>query len=379
MYLHTRSIRLAACLVLYSLASGTSYAVLTVYDGFDYAANADMNNLNGGTGWGTAVWTGTTATRQIRSPGSNYASLPTVGNKAFIQGSTAGVTRLLPNPLGTTDNTTVWISFIGQRDPTTQVLDRFYSVTFYQGGTASTNERFSIGEQSNNANDLWGVHFTNTAANRQEIAGDSIYTESFLLARVDYHGDTTVNDDVYLWGNYNIASGEPAIATAQAKLVGGFNLAFDRVALRAGAAAAPLPAAQGFFDELRIGTTFSDVTGNGIFCGSGDVNCDGTVDLAHDFEAIRSHFRKSVTLRSDGDLVSNGIVDFADFQQWKTAFLGSGGSLTGVDLNFSETPEPGAAGMLLVAALVFAPLRRRQADGGPARINSQHSYTKDGR
>src|SRR3954471_18008418 len=107
MSLHTR-ILLAASFVLFCLTTGTSYAVLTVYDGFDYAANADMNNLNGGTGWGTAVWTGTTATRQIRSPGSNYASLPTVSNKAFIQGSTAGVTRLLPNPLGTTDNTTVW-------------------------------------------------------------------------------------------------------------------------------------------------------------------------------------------------------------------------------------------------------------------------------
>src|SRR4051812_48512726 len=359
MKLHSRAFRLPAYSVMFFMTAGTSRAVLTVYDGFDYAASADMNNLSGGTGWGTAAWTGTAGTRQIQSPGSNYASIPTVGNKAYLQALTAGIVRLLPGLQGGGDGT-LWISFIAQRDPATQVdPDRFFSMSFYQGGTASTNERFSIGEPSSNNNNVWGMYFTSSVSNRQEIAGDSIYTQSFLLARIDYHGDTTVNDDIFLWGNYNIAAGEPAIATAPAKLVGGFNLAFDRIALRAGAASGGLPNAQGFFDELRIGTTFGDVTGNAIVCGPGDVNCDGTIDLQNDFEAIRSHFRKSVTLRSDGDLVTNGIVDFADFQQWKTAFIGSGGSLTGVDLNFSETPEPGTAGIFLVAALVFAcsPLR----------------------
>ena len=30
----------------------------------------------------------------------------------------------------------------------------------------------------------------------------------------------------------------------------------------------------------------------------------------------------------------NGVVDFADFHQWKAAFLGAGGSLADVDLGF---------------------------------------------
>src|SRR5436853_1559882 len=136
---------IAATLGIGVFTSGPARAVLVVYDGFDCAActpNANMNGLNGGTGWGAAAWTGTTGTRQIRTPGANYPSLPTAGNKAFIQASTAGVVRQLPSLQGGTDGTTVWISFIGQRDPATQVLDRFYSMTFYQGGTASTNERF---------------------------------------------------------------------------------------------------------------------------------------------------------------------------------------------------------------------------------------------
>ena len=353
----SRVFLLAACVCIHFVMSAPSYAVLTVYDGFDYTADADMNGLNGGTGWGSATWTGTAGTRRIASPGSNYASLPTVGNKSFIQGSTAGAVRQLPALQGGTDGT-LWISFIGQRDPSTQVLDRFYSMTFYQGGTAATNERFSIGENSSNANNLWGVHFTSTAANRQEIPGDSIFTESFLLARVDYHGDTTVNDDIYLWGNYNISLGEPDKATAPAKFIGvaptGYNLAFDRVALRAGAASGGLPNAQGFFDELRIGTTFTDVTGAGIVCGLGDVNCDGMIDLQNDFEAIRANFRKSATMRSQGDLNADNLVNFADFQQWKTVFIGSGASLAGVNLSFFDTPEPSAAGIFLIGAFALA-------------------------
>jgi hypothetical protein len=358
MKLHSRAFRLPAYSVMFFMTAGTSRAVLTVYDGFDYAASADMNNLSGGTGWGTAAWTGTAGTRQIQSPGSNYASIPTVGNKAYLQASTAGIVRLLPGLQGGGDGT-LWISFIAQRDPATQVdPDRFFSMTFYQGGTASANERFSIGEPSSNNNNVWGMYFTSSVSNRQEIAGDSIYTQSFLLARIDYHGDTTVNDDIYLWGNYNISSGEPDKTNAPAKFIGtaptGYNLAFDRLALRAGAASGTLPNAQGFFDELRIGTTFADVTGNAIVCGLGDVNCDGHVDLANDFEAIRVNFRKTVTMRSQGDLTGDNVVNFNDFGQWKSAFVAVGGSLAGIDFLQESVPEPSSLVLLMPAMIGIA-------------------------
>jgi hypothetical protein len=364
MKLQFRPALLMTSLMAFCQLSGTSLAVLTVYEGFDYAANTDMNGLNGGTGWGAATWTGTAGVRQVRSPGANYPSLTTVGNKAFFQATTTGSTRMLPSEIGgTASNDTVWVSFLGQRDPAgPSDLGRFFSTTFYQGGTASGNERFSIGENSSNANDLWGVHFTSTATSRQEIAGDSIYTESFLLARVDYHA--SANDDIYLWGNYNISLGEPAIATAQAQSVGGFNLGFDRVSLRAGAASGGLASAQGFFDELRIGTAFADVTTNPTVCGPGDTDCNGVVDM-FDFEAIRSHFRKNVTLRSDGDLVTNGVVDFADFHQWKASFTAGGGSMEGISLSIADAPEPTMAGILVVGGFIlawpsrFANMRRR--------------------
>jgi hypothetical protein len=91
----------------------------------------------------------------------------------------------------------------------------------------------------------------------------------------------------------------------------------------------------------------------------GDVNGDGFVTM-EDFEPIRANFRNSVSMRAQGDLVRNNVVDFDDFRQWKTAFLAAGGSLAGVDLGFSENvPEPASAVLVLLAASVFMQRRRR--------------------
>jgi len=91
----------------------------------------------------------------------------------------------------------------------------------------------------------------------------------------------------------------------------------------------------------------------------GDTNGNGVVDL-DDFEPIRANFRKNVTLRGQGDLVPNNMVDFDDFHQWKTAFLGAGGSLAGVDLSFiGNVPEPTTAVVLLVSIGMLTCARRR--------------------
>jgi hypothetical protein len=61
-----------------------------------------------------------------------------------------------------------------------------------------------------------------------------------------------------------------------------------------------------------------------------------------------------VANRTDGDLVRNGIVDFADFREWKAAFLAAGGSLEGLDLALSPSvPEPSAALLMLLSAVAL--------------------------
>jgi hypothetical protein len=73
-----------------------------------------------------------------------------------------------------------------------------------------------------------------------------------------------------------------------------------------------------------------------------------------DFLPIQMNFRKPGD-RGMGDLSGNGTVDFPDFREWKTAHLGMGGSLAGLDLGFlgANVPEPNTA-VILLMTIAFA-------------------------
>jgi hypothetical protein len=114
-------------------------------------------------------------------------------------------------------------------------------------------------------------------------------------------------------------------------------------------------------DNVRVvsGVSFSGIVGPPPDLG--DTDGDGIVEL-EDFEPIRANFRKEVSLRAQGDLVRNNVVDFDDFHEWKTAFLGGGGSLEGVDLGFlGNVPEPTTGILLLPAGAVLCCRRWRES------------------
>jgi hypothetical protein len=94
------------------------------------------------------------------------------------------------------------------------------------------------------------------------------------------------------------------------------------------------------FATRDMGLALAPAPGSGFILG--DTDGDGTGgEFPDDFNPIKMNFRKAVTMRSQGDLVPNGIVDFADFREWKAAFLGGRGSLEGIDLGFAASvPEP---------------------------------------
>jgi hypothetical protein len=87
------------------------------------------------------------------------------------------------------------------------------------------------------------------------------------------------------------------------------------------------------------------VEGKGVI--PGDVDKDDDVDL-NDFNAIRDHFQQSVTMREQGDLNGDGMVDFLDFRQWKTHFPTPNGAASGA------VPEPSSVGLALLAAAGLA-------------------------
>jgi hypothetical protein len=86
----------------------------------------------------------------------------------------------------------------------------------------------------------------------------------------------------------------------------------------------------------------------------GDVNRDGAVNI-NDFHIIRSNLFKTNQTRAQGDLVGgNGVVDFADYREWKIR-AGAGGA--GASLS---VPEPGA-GLLVAIGASLAALASRRA------------------
>jgi hypothetical protein len=94
----------------------------------------------------------------------------------------------------------------------------------------------------------------------------------------------------------------------------------------------------------------------------GDTNGNGTGgEFPADFDPIRNNFQKTVTSRAQGDLVTNGVVDFDDFRQWKAAHLGMGGSLEGVDFSFAtNVPEPASFALAIVAVCGLGARARRR-------------------
>jgi hypothetical protein len=109
----------------------------------------------------------------------------------------------------------------------------------------------------------------------------------------------------------------------------------------------------GTFSLLQADNAGQNMYGVVVASGAlpGDVDEDNDVDMT-DFDAIRNNFQKSVTMRSQGDLNGDGIVDFRDFRQWKDFFPTPVGPTAGA------VPEPASGAMGLVAAAIGAALAR---------------------
>jgi hypothetical protein len=365
--------------------ASSARAALDVYEGFQYTDATSIIGKTGGGGWSNA-WNkngNAGSTENATTPGLTYPSLPAQGNKASLAGqqlttaSSTGSSAFVFRDFGAAisygaDSTSAWISFIGQRTGTksgtqgtggTASYQRIFGISFFNGGIANTNERFSVGELTSNDTtpdtDMWALNIFDPAGtnNLTVPSTTAIDTQAFLLVRINY-GVGTLADNAYLWVNPDLSLGEPSIGSAQATL-SNKNLEFDQLRVSAGGSTSSTAqpnggvlAASGILDEIRVGTSFASVIGNGLI--PGDVNGDLVVNH-NDYLVIRNNFQLTGAARTQGDLNADGLVNFTDFRIWKN----NAGPGAGADIDLAQfgVPEPSSLVLLLIATMSFCARR----------------------
>jgi hypothetical protein len=240
-------ITLAGVLGLSVIAHGAIIA----YEGFDYAEGS-LIGQNGGTGWASGGWTlqdGNAAT--VTTPGMQYDGMSNLGGKAQIiadSSNNAVAMRYLNTSLNSSSGV-VWASFTGQK---TLDGNRYINFAFFNNDT----EGFALGHGTWAARN-WTLNrsWSDPAGNTSVSTGASMLNESFLLMKFTFNEIEVNNDLVEVWVNPTLANGEAGLGTSTS-LTGNWD--FNRIRLAAGGGSSTTPSG-GIFDEIRLGTEFTDV------------------------------------------------------------------------------------------------------------------------
>jgi len=271
---------LAAAGLLAGSALNCAHAALLAYEGFAYPTNTSIAGQNGGSLWTNAWASGTSQGLATNVAGSlgytdvNGRSLQTsggslvVGNPGGTTATTANPNRAINGNLSGGTNTiagpgrTNWISFLFQRlNFIPGPFFRQANLGLFEGGT----ERGAVGAPNTSATNfhllsLWGSGPHNNAMTFQSashpITSGSTY---FILMKIVTDGVTS-NDAAYVWFNWTNLLAEPDLSTATLTNNEVNFSAVNILRLQAGNANASGSNAAFQADELRLGTTFADVT-----------------------------------------------------------------------------------------------------------------------
>jgi hypothetical protein len=267
-----------------SAAQPAHAAPLLAYEGFNYANNASLhgtvvgndetlwNGQSGGTGWGSA-WgvpggaTGSVVT--VTTPDLSYTdsfsnSVQTTGEVLHHARVSRSSIRQFDSEYNSTTPGVYWLSFLVQ--PNTSgvgdAADAAHAVPLRldnkNGG--SNDAKLSVGNISTgNANYGISGFSTSSFSNVPTLKG----VTRFLVVR--YQIGTAANDgSVHLFVNPSNLGVEPTLASANASIlnINSALMTFDRLSVSAGATpdGGDTSDNRAYFDEIRLGTTYSDVT-----------------------------------------------------------------------------------------------------------------------
>jgi hypothetical protein len=228
-----------------------AHATLMAYEGFDITEGEDaLNDAAGATsvGW-VGAWTNNAA--QVLHdiiPGRSYqnqGTLDVVGGAVRCDAADSNAFRNLSQSFSTG---TVWISFIG----VVPTNNSYAVVSIFNN---FNNELLAIGDLSSSTN--WGFQTLGTGG----VIGSTtinVTNQSFLVVQIDFKGGLTNSHNAYLWVNPALSATAPLVDSSAAQLT---NFTFPsalpatRVRVRQGTTGD-----NAIFDEIRVGTTWQDVT-----------------------------------------------------------------------------------------------------------------------
>jgi hypothetical protein len=222
--------------ILIAAIPASLQADLVAYDGFNYTAGSLPGN-SGGTGWSNAWSAGQWGSAGVAETGLTYASggqsLVTSGGAATLTVAGQGAYR---TPTSALNSGSVYISFLADR---TAANSSYLGLSLFSGST----EKVFIG--AGNSETVWGAQIKATETQCNSTVATSA-TPTLLVTKLDY-GPTGAGT-LSLYVNPSLTA-EPGAASAS----GSFSsLSWDRIRIQA----------DGFggIDEIRIGTSYADVT-----------------------------------------------------------------------------------------------------------------------
>lgn len=243
-----KSPRTASSLLFLTIAalvatSSQSQAQLLTYEGFDYSEGS-VADRSGGTGW-TGAWTAVgTAPATVQTTSLSYSTLETAGNKVYLSptSNTSGASRTFAN----LDSGTVYMSFLGNLDEGI----RFFGFRLFDGET----ERAFVGKRQGLS--VWELTSPGASLGPTTTAV-TLDTTFFFVLRIDFNASGS-NERLRLYMNPTVGATEPG--TASADIISASSFQINKLDLAAGFTSGTNTTARGWFDEIRIGTTYADVT-----------------------------------------------------------------------------------------------------------------------
>ena len=228
-----------------------SRAAALAYEGFNYPSGANaLASQNGGTGW-TGAWD--TGPSDITAGGFNYTDglgnqLVTTGNRATADQDSNGNLRFLSNTYATG---TIYLSYLLQCTNATSQFN-YAGLSLFSG----VSEQIFFGEINGGPpHGALGTERLGFSSNY--FIGTDASLLNLMVVKIEFNAGTTAgNEKVSIFVNPSLDA-EPDIAFRFPDVA---DFSFNRIRIQSGRTTGTDPLEIGQMDEIRIGTTYADVT-----------------------------------------------------------------------------------------------------------------------